>query len=95
MVFPNKERFRLSYSDEVVDLIKKLLNKNRDQRLGAESDAREILAHPWFADIDLRALENLDIPPPFLPGNQGGFNSQYFNTRSNLEDLQETVLNRN
>ena len=51
----------MDYSDEAADIIKKLLIKDKDQRLGVTSDAAEILAHPWFADLDLRALENLDL----------------------------------
>ena len=79
-VFPDKESFNLSYSDEFVDLIMKLLIKDKQQRLGSVSDATEILAHPWFADIDLRALESMEITPPIIPGQEGEDNMQYFKT---------------
>jgi len=41
-----------------VDLIKKLLEKDRTKRLGAKDGAKEILAHPWFAGTDAIKLEN-------------------------------------
>ena len=53
IVFPDRRQYRISYSDEVVDLISKLLKKTKEERLGASNDSAEILAHPWFADIDM------------------------------------------
>ena len=71
IVFPDRRQYRISYSDEVVDLISKLLKKTKEERLGASSDAAEILAHPWFADLDLTALENFELPAPIIPGGVG------------------------
>jgi hypothetical protein len=56
IVFPDRRTYRIEYSDQVVDLIGKLLKKTKEERLGAHNDAAEILAHPWFASIDLEAL---------------------------------------
>ena len=67
VVFPSRAHFNIEYSDTVVDLILKLLTKDKAQRLGATNDAAEILAHEWFADIDIPALESLQISAPFLP----------------------------
>ena len=39
-------------SDEAKDLITRLLNKSRKKRLGQKGDAEEVLAHPWFKDVD-------------------------------------------
>lgn len=71
IVFPDRRQYRISYSDEVVDLISKLLKKNKEERLGASSDAAEILAHPWFADLDTTALENFELEAPIIPGGTG------------------------
>lgn len=56
IVFPDRRTYRIQYSDQVVDLISGLLKKTKEERLGANGDAAEILAHPWFADLDLVAL---------------------------------------
>ena len=57
LVFPDKTHYKIDYSDEIVNIICKLLKKDRKKRLGAKNDAKEILAHPFFQDIDLEALE--------------------------------------
>lgn len=43
VVFPDKKKYSVQYSDEFVDLVLKLLNKERKERLGSEADAEEIL----------------------------------------------------
>ena len=53
--FPDPKRHRITVSPEAQDLICKLLDKNRENRLGANG-VDEILQHPWFADLDLNAL---------------------------------------
>lgn len=61
IVFPDRRQYRINYSDEIVDLISKLLKKQKEDRIGANGDAAEILAHPWFSDLDLTALENFEL----------------------------------
>ena len=57
IVFPDRRTYRIAYSDEMVDLISNLLKKNKDERLGqGPGDAADILAHPWFASLDMEAL---------------------------------------
>ena len=46
------------YSKELSDLLSKLINKKRAERLGANSGASEIQNHPWFKDIDFIKLLN-------------------------------------
>ena len=54
-------------SDELKDLIKKLLEKDPKQRLGCENDADDIVNHPWFADMDWEALMSRSMDSPFSP----------------------------
>ena len=84
IVFPDRRTYRITYSDDAVDLISKLLKKNKEDRLGAVNDAQDILAHPWFSSLDLNALERFEIDPPIIPGGVGRgseINSRYFDTR--------------
>ena len=97
VVFPDKRKYRIDYSDEFTDVVLKLLDKNRETRLGSgASDYEDIINHPFFADIDKEALLRREIEPPLrLPGgsnNEFGFDSRGFNMRSNQADLAETVL---
>jgi len=34
----------------------KLLKKNPKERLGSKDDIKELMAHPWFSDMDWNAL---------------------------------------
>jgi len=43
-------------SDELKDVITKLLTKDVEVRLGSKTDADEIVNHPWFADMDWEKL---------------------------------------
>ncbi|CQB88216.1 putative serine/threonine-protein kinase [Chlamydia trachomatis] len=54
-------------SPEGRSFVKGLLNRNPKHRLGATDDARELKAHPFFADIDWDLLRAKNIPPPFKP----------------------------
>jgi len=35
--------------------------------LGAQGGIKEIMAHPFFADIDIKKLESYEMEPPFQP----------------------------
>jgi len=63
-----KVRFpRDALSAEGRNFVKGLLNRNPKHRLGAKDDARELMAHPFFHDIDWEALARKEVIPPFKP----------------------------
>lgn len=39
VVFPDKKKYKIDYSDEFVDIVLKLLDKNKTSRLGTATDA--------------------------------------------------------
>ncbi len=43
------------------------MDRNAATRLGSKGDVNEVIAHPWFADIDFDALMRTEIPPPYKP----------------------------
>eukprot|EP00889_Picochlorum_renovo_P002913 jgi/Picre1/29943/NNA_005321.t1 len=53
-------------SDECKDLLKSLLRKDPEDRLGHEAGAEDVKRHPWFHDIDWSLLAN--SKPPYIPG---------------------------
>ena len=67
IIFPDRAHYKIEYSDQLVDLISKLLKKDRKQRLGYKDDVKEVLEHPFFASIDKDDLEGYDVKPPFIP----------------------------
>ena len=49
VVFPDKNKYKIDYSDEFVDIVVKLLDKDKTKRLGSGGeDFLEILNHPFF-----------------------------------------------
>ncbi|KAK6001772.1 hypothetical protein QM012_002262 [Aureobasidium pullulans] len=67
-----KVRFpRDALSTEGRNFVKGLLNRNPNHRLGAKADADELMAHPFFADIDWDALGRKALVPPFKPKLKG------------------------
>lgn len=65
-------------SDNVIDLIKRLLVVNPENRLGANG-IKEIMEHPWFSGLDWENIDNLD--PVFVPGQKDKFSVEYFTER--------------
>ncbi|KAK5193238.1 Serine/threonine-protein kinase [Exophiala xenobiotica] len=63
-----KVRFpRDALSTEGRNFVKGLLNRNPRHRLGANGDADELMAHPFFADVQWDALGKKNLVPPFKP----------------------------
>ena len=57
-------------SEELKDLLEKLLNKDPNQRLGLKG-ANEIKAHPFFEGLDWQAVYNKQVTPPYIPTLKG------------------------
>jgi len=74
-----KVRFpRDALSTEGRNFVKGLLNRNPNHRLGAKADADELMAHPFFADVDWVALEKKMLIPPFKPKLKGELDTSNF-----------------
>ena len=61
------KKYKISYSPELVDITTKLLCKDKNARLGANEDAKEIMSHPWFNDLDINSLLSKKMTPPYVP----------------------------
>ena len=57
-----------NYSDDIKDLISKLLIKDPELRLGSTGNGpKDILSHPWFNDIDLPKAREKLLKAPYIP----------------------------
>ncbi|MFT7797777.1 serine/threonine-protein kinase N1-like isoform X1 [Arapaima gigas] len=55
-------------SAEAIGLMKRLLRRNPERRLGSgEKDAEEVKKQPFFRGLDWEALLQKRLPPPFVP----------------------------
>ena len=86
VIFPEKEKYGLEYSDDFVDIVNKLLEKDKNTRLGSAKDVHEVLSHPWFADIDVRKINDQQIEPPLKPDmKEGQLDFKYFNLKQQTD----------
>jgi serum/glucocorticoid-regulated kinase 2 len=81
--FPDPDRHKIIMSEDAKDLITKLLTKEPTERLGTAGGVADIIAHPWFNDIDFAQLMEKTIESPFKPdlskdaGDTSNFDDQF------------------
>ena len=75
-------------SEEAIDFIDKLIQKDPKERLGSsEQDAEEVMTHKWFDWIDWPSLIAKSESPPFKPDlMEDGLN--YFDEEFTNEDIK-------
>lgn len=88
-----KVRFpRDALSTEGRNFVKGLLNRNPKHRLGATHDAKELMDHAFFNDIDWVALGKKSLIPPFKPKlksvmDTSNFDPEFTNALENSSSL--------
>ena len=83
---------RIPLSDNAKDLIKKLLVKKQDKRLGVNKGFEEIKAHPFFQGFDFEALLNKKMEPPFIPTLHGKLDVGNFDEEFTSEEIATSVI---
>eukprot|EP01129_Flabellula_baltica_P002945 TRINITY_DN12817_c0_g1_i1.p1 TRINITY_DN12817_c0_g1~~TRINITY_DN12817_c0_g1_i1.p1 ORF type:complete len:452 (+),score=130.24 TRINITY_DN12817_c0_g1_i1:59-1357(+) len=66
-------RFPEGMSEDVMDLLEGLLERDPDERLTSE----EIREHPFFADVDWEKMEAKKITPPWKPNVRDEFDTTH------------------
>ena len=66
----------LNWSIEAADFVNKLIRRKPSHRLGYTNGITELKMHPWFANMDWKALELGLIRPPWMPQAGDNFNSK-------------------
>lgn len=87
----------IKISDELIDLIKKCLQKDPKNRIGY-TNTDEILEHPWFKEVNWEDVKNLKVEPPIKPEIKDKFDIENFNQdvikeKPRLSDLKEMDKN--
>lgn len=84
-------KFPRNISIEARTLLSGLLAKVPKERLGGgPEDVKDITAHPFFASINWKDLENKKITPPFKPQVTSDTDTRYFDTEFTGESVELT-----
>ena len=67
VLFPDPERHYIYMSDSCKHFISACLRKDPGVRLGTNNDVKEILSHPWFADLFSDQMMSKSYKPEFIP----------------------------
>lgn len=88
-------------SEECIDFITQCLDRDPVKRLGCStgggkfrSTAEAIKAHPWFDNLDWRAMECQGVSPPFTPNLKAGNFSAVFEAEDILLEDKPLKSNR-
>uniref|UniRef100_G3NSB4 protein kinase C n=1 Tax=Gasterosteus aculeatus aculeatus TaxID=481459 RepID=G3NSB4_GASAC len=61
-------RYPRFLSTEAIGIMRRLLRRNPERRLGSgEKDAEDVKKQPFFRDVDWEDLLQRKVPPPFVP----------------------------
>ncbi|KAM4676980.1 serine/threonine-protein kinase N1-like isoform 2-T2 [Discoglossus pictus] len=65
-------RYPRFLSAEAIAIMRRLLRRNPERRLGSgDRDAEDVKKQPFFKDLDFEALYSRSLPPPFIPSVKG------------------------
>eukprot|EP01041_Mallomonas_annulata_P013705 gene13705-29143_t len=85
--------FPETFSASACSIISGLCQKNPTVRLGCVKNGRgvrDIMAHPWFAEVDWDKLESRQITPPWIPIFDNDADFKYFGDGYIADDVVST-----
>ena len=93
VIFPDKKKYKIEYSDDFKDIVLKLLDKDKTQRLGSTDDIDEIMSHPYFATLSVEDLKAKKMTPPFIPDiSSKDMTGQYIRLKTDQKTVADTQL---
>ncbi|XP_053671840.1 RAC serine/threonine-protein kinase [Anopheles nili] len=96
LILMEEVKFPRNISANARSLLSGLLVKNPKQRLGGgPEDAKEIMAHPFFASINWTDLLHKRITPPFKPQVTSDTDTRYFDREFTGESVELTPSDSN
>lgn len=89
---PLKFPMSKSFSNEVIDLLTKLINRDLSQRLGnLQNGVEDIKSHIWFQEVNWHKMYKKNIETPYEPPIKAGHGdtSQYEYFEEDTEDMKQ------
>ncbi|XP_014216493.1 RAC-beta serine/threonine-protein kinase B-like [Copidosoma floridanum] len=96
MIRKEKVKFPKTFSVEAKDVLRGLLVKDPDMRLGGGPlDAKEVTEHSFFWSINWNMMLKKKIPPPFKPQVTSDTDTRYFDIEFTDESVKLTPTDPN
>ena len=80
------EQKQKGWSDDVIDFINKLLERNKNLRLGCNKGALELKEHEWLKYYPWEELEQKILPAPFIPEPIDNFDKSYCQSEEKITE---------
>ena len=85
-VIISPEQKKNGWSDDVLDFINKLLERNKESRLGAINGFQELKEHQWLKYYPWDELEKKVLPAPFIPEQIDNFDKSYCESEEKITE---------
>ena len=85
-VIISPEQKKNGWSDDVLDFINKLLERNKESRLGANNGVQELKEHQWLKYYPWDELEKKVLPAPFIPEQIDNFDKSYCESEEKITE---------
>lgn len=95
MISNDPVHFDLDFDPVLKDLLTKLLEKKRENRLGHNNGISEIMEHPFFAETDFDGIYHKKYKAPIIPSLQSDHDTSYFINYSEKIDPKVQSKNQN
>jgi serum/glucocorticoid-regulated kinase 2 len=92
MILQSPLLFPKFVSESAQDILKGLLCRNPDKRLGSQHGSKEIKSHPFFASIDWEHLYDKKLTPPFKPSVENALDTSNFDDEFTSEIPYDSVV---
>lgn len=78
-ILTDEPLYPIDMAGDIVQIFQGLLTKDPEKRLGAgPKDALEVMAEPFFSNINFDDILNLRVEPPFVPEIKAADDTSYF-----------------
>ncbi|KAH3683774.1 hypothetical protein WICPIJ_005249 [Wickerhamomyces pijperi] len=93
-IMTDEPLFPIQMASEAVGLLESLLDKDPVTRLGAgPKDALEVMAHPYFENVNFDDILKKKVPPPYVPKTENDEDVSYFEKDFTSEVPRLTPVN--
>ncbi|SCU89340.1 LAME_0E03048g1_1 [Lachancea meyersii CBS 8951] len=78
-ILTDEPLYPIDMAGDIVQIFQGLLTKDPDRRLGAgPRDAAEVMAEPFFRNINFEDILNQNVQPPYIPEIKAADDTSYF-----------------